>query len=86
MILAHEARKETEKKQNDKTFMELSLLEKEIREAIEKGEYMVHHDGSISEETKKKLKEYGYSVEVNIQYNETITTIRWDKILRGINT
>lgn len=86
MILAHEAKKKTEETINNETFKELALLEKEIKEAISNGEYRICHEGSISKETEKKLVEFGYQVSHDSQYNESYVIIRWDSILRSVNS
>ena len=86
MIYAHEAKKKTEEIINNEVFKELALLEKEIKEAINRGEYKICHEGTISPEVKKKLIEFGYQVKTDSSYNENYVVISWDSILRSINS
>lgn len=80
MISAKDARVKTEESKKIVIEKELTKIEGLINTAIEKGESEVTCR-EIMEETKKKLKEFGYSVRTNDYCNDSFTdtyvTIRW---------
>lgn len=80
MILAKDARVKTNENKRLISEKELATVEGLINTAIESGKSEVTCK-SLLEETKKKLKESGYSVRTNDYCNDSFTdtyvTIRW---------
>lgn len=77
IVSAEEARRRTEEIINDTVNAELAFVKDLIEEAISKGEYRAHCYEPISGDTRKVLKEKGYTVEHRFYMNEFDTTIKW---------
>ncbi len=87
MISANEAREKTEAVRNNSVKREavrnnsvkreLERIEHEIKEAISKGDNNITLDGTISNLTENYLRQLGYEVYTDSQYNESYLTIKW---------
>ena len=77
MISAREAREKTEAVRNNGVEWELKRIEHEIEEAIRNGDNNIALDGSISYQMANFLRQLGYEVHTNSQYNESYFTIEW---------
>lgn len=77
MITASEAKAKTEAARNDDISREMERIEREIEQAICKGDNNIALDGAIKRETAEHLRSLGYEVHVGSQYNESYFTIKW---------
>lgn len=77
MISAAEARAKTEAVRNDGVSREMERIEREIEQAICKGDNNIALDGTVKRETVEHLRSLGYEVHVGSQYNESYFTIKW---------
>lgn len=77
MITASEARAKTEAVRNDGVSREMERIEREIEQAICKGDNNIALDGTIKRETAEHLRSLGYEVHIGSQYNESYFTIKW---------
>lgn len=77
MITASEARAKTEAVRNGSVSREMETIEREIEQAICKGDNNIALDGTIKRETADHLRSLGYEVHVGSQYNESYFTIKW---------
>lgn len=74
---ANDARRKAEENRNKYCIKELSRVNEEISDAVTNGKSFMCKKGGLLPETRQKLKEAGYSVQTNLQYNESYYTIRW---------
>lgn len=77
MTTASEARKKTEAVRNNGVKRDVERIEREIQEAISKGDNNIALDGVISRPTAEYLRSLGYEVNTGSQYNESYFTIKW---------
>ncbi len=77
MISASEARKKTENNINNCITKELSEIMRQIEKAIANGKFSISNDGYLQSETRKKLEELGYKVEIGSLYNEGYYGVSW---------
>ena len=80
MISANRARKKTEavrNARNNNGKYEMKNIEREIEDAINRGENKISFVGTISQQTTERLRKLGYEVHTGSQYNESYFTIKW---------
>ena len=77
MLSAKEANEKTLNNISECVTEELFKLENQINDAIKTGKFFISCDGFLQVETKRKLKDLGYKVEVGSQYNEPYYIISW---------
>lgn len=58
---------------------QLEDIGKEIREAIEEGKFFISGMGYLETETRKKLEELGYNIQVDIRYNGAFYNVSWEE-------
>ena len=78
MLSASEAKKKTLNNIKECTTKELSMLEKQINQAISNGKFAISNDGCLQSETKERLTELGYKVITGSQRNEYYYSISWN--------
>ena len=74
---ASEANKMTNNAIDSCTTQQLAELSKLIRDAIADGKFSISKDGCLKPETRKKLEELGYKVNIGTQYNKSYYSISW---------
>ena len=78
MISAREARLRSDTAKEKLFNSKLNDIQKQIEEAISKGEhYCYYYDNTISLDIKQQLEKLGYHIETHTQYNETQYKISW---------
>lgn len=77
MLSAKDAYKKTLNNITECVTQELFMLENQINDAIKIGKFYVSCTGFLQVETKRKLEELGYKVNIGSQYNEPYYIISW---------
>lgn len=77
MISAKEVRKQSEQNNQSKLHKEIEMIERNINNAIAKGENRVYIEPAISTSAKQMLQQLGYKVKYGQQYNNSYTNIEW---------
>lgn len=77
MLLATEAREQTDNIIQTHMTKELKHLEEQIVQHINNGDYEFSFEGYISPTAKKELERCGYTVIIGSQYNQGYVRIRW---------
>ena len=77
LLSASEAHKKTIDNIKNCHTKELAEIDKRIREAIGDGKFSINRNGCLQRETRQRLRELGYEVIVDSQYNESFWKISW---------
>lgn len=56
---------------------ELAEINKRIEDAITDGKFSINGDGYLQRETIQRLRELGYEIKTDSQYNEPLWKISW---------
>ena len=79
MITAGEARNLIQTARNAKAIAQKEKVEKLITDAINAGSYFISLDEHLQDEVVAWLRKLGYEVTISSQYNESYTSINWQK-------
>lgn len=79
MITAEEARKLTLEAKRNSLEQELEKISEEIEAAIMDKKYSCSIEGSVSHDVRQYLQSLGYQVSYGSHYNESYTTISWER-------
>ena len=77
LLSASEANKITKENIKQCLTKELKEVTEKIKEAISNGKFAISGDDYLESETERRLKELGYKVRYDSQYNEVYWTISW---------
>ena len=67
----------TEQSIDNLTSQKMVEINSEIRTAIDKGEFSISGDGTLTTTVIEKLRNMGYKVKNDSQYNESFWSISW---------
>lgn len=77
LLSAAEAKAMTEQSIDNLTSQKMVEINSEIRTAIDKGEFSISGDGTLTTTIIEKLRNMGYKVKNDSQYNESFWSISW---------
>lgn len=77
LLSAAEAKAMTEQNIDNLTSQKMVEINSEIRTAIDKGKFSISGDGTLTTTVIEKLRNMGYKVKNDSQYNESFWSISW---------